>query len=80
MTDTLPITPIEPSERARQNRNLLGMLRKRAEVGAGVGPITAWEGGIYRLSARILELRKAGYAIRTERRPNRLATYFLEDA
>jgi hypothetical protein len=79
-TDTLPITPVEPSERARQNTALLKGLRERAGRGAGVGAWTAWSMGIYRLSARVYDLRLMGHSIRTEKRPGQTATYFLEDA
>ena len=81
MTDTLPITPIEPSERARQNRDLLRMLRRRAEWGSGVSALEVLNLlGIYRCGARVYDLRRAGFNIRTERRTGMTAFYFLEDA
>ena len=85
MTDTLPITPIEPSGRARQNRKLLRQLRLNRVIGIGerkgISALEALEYlGIYRCGARVYDLRRAGYQIRTERHHNQTARYFLEDA
>jgi hypothetical protein len=46
-----------------QNIRLLKYLQTNIEI----NPLTAWQQlGIYRLSARVLDLRKEGYKIKTE--------------
>lgn len=60
-------TPIEPA-RGTQASRLLFELRS----GRAIDPLTAWVRlGIYRLSAIIFELRRAGWSIHMERRPVR---------
>jgi hypothetical protein len=55
---------LEPT--AAQNRRLLAYLR--SHNAHSVDPITAWaQLGIYRLGARIFDLRQAGHPITTER-------------
>ena len=57
-----------------QTRALLEELRK--------GPVSSLDClrvvGSYRASARVMELRQAGYIIRTERKSGQTAVYFLE--
>jgi hypothetical protein len=57
-----------------QTRALLEELRK--------GPVSSLDClrvvGSYRASARVMELRQAGYLIRTERKAGQTAVYFLE--
>jgi hypothetical protein len=46
-----------------QNIRLINYLQTNTEI----NPLTAWQQlGIYRLSARVLDLRKEGYKIKTE--------------
>ena len=60
-------TPIQPA-RGTQASRLLSELRS----GRAIDPLTAWVRlGIYRLSAIIFELRRAGWSIHMERRPVR---------
>jgi hypothetical protein len=74
--------PIEPT--AAQNKRLLTHLREHPII----DPLTAWRVlGIYRLGARVFELRRGGHNIVTERRevPNKfgercnIAFYKLEE-
>ena len=54
--------PVEPT--AAQNRRLLEYLRSHDNI----DPLTAWTKlGIYRLGARVFELRQAGHNISTQR-------------
>jgi hypothetical protein len=54
---------LEPT--AAQNRRLIAFLRENGPI----DPLTAWRQlGIYRLGARVFELRQDGHAIETERR------------
>ena len=63
--------------RQTQNERLLRDLRDAGEE--GVSAMWALHRlGIYRASARIMELRRAGHVIRTERENGRCAVYFLE--
>jgi hypothetical protein len=60
-----------------QSRAMLLALSRRGE--AGVSAMDAlFELHIYRAGARVYELRREGFAIRTERRTGQTATYFLE--
>jgi Helix-turn-helix domain len=60
-----------------QTRAMLAMLFGRDEQG-----LSALDAlrllGCYRAGARVYELRKAGFNIRTERRHGETAVYFLE--
>lgn len=63
----------------RQNQLMLQWLQHRGERG-----VAAYEAltmlGIYRAGARVWDLRRAGYHIRTIRHRNRTAVYVLEEA
>ena len=60
-----------------QSRAMLLALSRRGE--AGVSAMDAlFELHIYRAGARIFELRKEGFNIRTERKRGMVATYVLE--
>lgn len=59
-----------------QLQKLLTALIKNGKK--GINPMQALEIGIYRLSARILDLRKLGYGIKTDKvGKSKLATYIL---
>ena len=69
----------------KQCDRLLGYLKVNREI----DPLTAWsELGIYRLGARVYDLRQAGHNITSDRKPVenrfgeecRVALYTLEDA
>jgi hypothetical protein len=65
---TLNFEPEAVEPTAAQNRRLLAYLR--SHNAHSVDPITAWaQLGIYRLGARIFDLRQAGHKISTERMP-----------
>lgn len=86
-------TPVSPVQRiastgdqssSPQCKRLLEWL----QTGSKIDPLTAWSRfGIYRLSARIFDLREAGYNIRSTRRTVRnkygedisIAEYRLEE-
>ena len=60
-----------------QTRAMLLALSRRGE--AGVSAMDAlYDLHIYRAGARIYELRREGFSIRTERTPGQTATYVLE--
>jgi hypothetical protein len=68
------------TKRQTQNERVLYYLRRaRRYYNGGVSALEllSWA-GVYRAGARIYDLRKLGYSIRTVRRPDKTAVYFLE--
>ena len=56
---------------------LLAMLQAHPE---GVSALDILRAGCYRASARVLELRQAGYPVQTRRKAGQTATYWLPSA
>jgi hypothetical protein len=60
-----------------QTRDLLRLLQARSPE--GVSALDAlFQLHIYRAGARVFELRREGYNVRTERKAGETAVYFLE--
>jgi hypothetical protein len=68
-----------PDARPTQSAALLQLLRNAGPEGVSAIEALRWL-GIYRVGARIFQLRQAGYVIRTERRNHETAVYHLETA